>query len=100
MDFYLSKDELEMLTKKHRKAKLSREGYLRKLINDSEVKEAPPIDWSAAAWELRRLGNNINQLLVKANTLGFIDMPMLRKALAETHELEDKFFDLFTMAEE
>ena len=88
-----------MLTKKYRKAKLSREGYLRKLINDSEVKEAPPVDWSAAAWELRRLGNNINQILVKANSVGFIDVPMLRKALAETHELEDKFFDLFTMTE-
>ena len=100
VDFYLSKDELEMLTKKHRKAKLSREGYLRKLINDSEVKEAPPVDWSSAAWELRRLGNNINQILVKANSVGFIDVPMLRKALAETHELEDKFFDLFTMTEE
>lgn len=95
-----TKAEMDALNKKAKKANKSREGFCRAILNGAEVKEAPPVDWSAAAWELRRLGNNINQLLVKANTLGFIDVPMLRKALEETHELEDKFFDLFTMTEE
>lgn len=95
-----TKAEMDALNKKAKKANMSREGFCRAILNGAEVKEAPPVDWSAAAWELRRLGNNINQLLVKANTLGFIDVPMLRKALEETHELEDKFFDLFTMTEE
>ena len=62
------------------------------------MKEAPPVDFTTMIWELRRVGSNINQLLVKANTVGFIDAPMLRKALDETHSVEDKLMEAYTQS--
>ena len=93
-----TKAEMDSLTKKARKAHMSREGFCRSILNGAEVKEAPPVDFTTMIWELRRVGSNINQLLVKANTVGFIDAPMLRKALDETHAVEDKLMEAYTQA--
>ena len=91
-----TKAEMDALTKKAREAHMSREGFCRSILNGAEVKEAPPVDFTTMIWELRRVGSNINQLLVKANTVGFIDAPMLRKALDETHTVEDKLMEAYT----
>ena len=91
-----TKAEMDALNKKARKAHMSREGFCRNILNGAEVKEAPPVDFTTMIWELRRVGSNINQILVKANTVGFIDTPMLRKALDETHAVEDKLMEAYT----
>ena len=91
-----SKAEMDELTKKARKAHMSREGFCRAVLGGAEVKEAPPVDFTTVIWELRRVGNNINQILVKANALGFMDVPMLRRALEETHAVEDKLMAAYT----
>ena len=91
-----TKAEMDALTKKARKAHMSREGFCRAILNGAEVKEAPPVDFTTMIWELRRVGNNINQLLIKANTVGFIDVPMLREALDETHTVEDTLMEAYT----
>lgn len=99
VEVYLTKDELDALTKKVRKTKLSREGFLRRLINEAVVKEAPPAELTSLIWELRRVGNNINQILLKANAVGFLDAPMLRRALDETHTVEKTILEAYTMPE-
>ena len=91
-----TKAEMDTLTQKAHKAHMSREGFCRIILNGADVKEAPPVDFTTMIWELRRVGSNINQLLVKANTVGFIDAPMLRKALDETHAVEDKLMEAYT----
>lgn len=40
--------------------------------------------------EVRRVGNNINQILLIANTRGLLDVPELRKAILELREVEKK----------
>ena len=40
--------------------------------------------------ELRRIGNNINQLAAKANTLGFIDAPMLKNEAAKWNKFQSE----------
>ena len=91
-----TKTEMDALTQKAKKAHMSREGFCRAILDGAEVKEAPPVDFSTMIWELRRIGNNINQLLIKANNVGFIDIPMLRKALDETHAVEDTLMEAYT----
>ena len=53
VEIYFTKEELEALTKKYRKAGLSREGYCRRVLNDSVVKEAPPSDLHILIMEVR-----------------------------------------------
>ena len=100
VEIYFTKEELEALTKKYRKAGLSREGYCRRVLNDSVVKEAPPADLHILIMEVRRVGANIDQILKKANGLGFIDLPMLRRELANLAEVERTIIDAYSMVED
>lgn len=38
--------------------------------------------------ELSAIGNNINQLAVKANSLGFVDAPQLKKEAERWHKFQ------------
>ena len=38
--------------------------------------------------ELSAIGNNINQLSDKANTLGFVDAPMLKREAQRWHKFQ------------
>ena len=65
--------ELDALTKKSRKAGLSREGYCRRILNGAVVKENPPADVPMLIREVRRVGYNIDQILKLANAKGLLD---------------------------
>ena len=39
-------------------------------------------------YELSTIGNNINQLAAKANTLGFVDAPQLKKEAERWHKFQ------------
>lgn len=97
---HFTKDELDQLTKKVRKTNLSREAYCRRILNDSTVKEAPNVDVPVLIREVRQVGSNINQLLKRANTSGFIDAPELRKALKQIHETEKRIRTAYAVKEE
>lgn len=96
MKIRFTRDELEALTKKSRKAGLSREGYSRRILNGAVVKEAPPADVPMLIREVRRVGINIDQILKKANTIGLLDVPMLRKALEDNRAVEKLIVETYT----
>lgn len=96
VEIYFTKNELEALTKKVRKAGLSREGYCRRILNGAAVKEAPPADVPMLIREVRRVGYNIDQLLKRANSIGLLDVPRLRKALDENRAVEKLIADTYT----
>jgi hypothetical protein len=52
---------------------LSREAYLRHLINGLVPTDAPPPDYHAMMKELRHIGNNLNQIAQKAHALNVVD---------------------------
>ena len=81
VEIYFTKTELETLTKKVRKSGLSREGYCRRILNGAVVKEAPPAELPLLIREVRRVGYNIDQLLKRANSIGLLDVPQMRKVL-------------------
>ena len=75
---WFSRAEAQELQRKAKKACLSEAGPIRLLIKGYEPKEKPDDRFYDVMRELSAIGNNINQLAAKANTLGFIDAPMLK----------------------
>ena len=58
------------------------------LLNNYEPKEKPDTRFYEAMRQLSAIGNNINQLALKANTLGFIDVPMLKAEALRWHKFQ------------
>ena len=86
--FYLNDAEFETLESKVKQTSLSREGFIRNLISDVPIQEKPPADIHKLSWEVRRVGNNIDQILTIANARGLLDVPQLRKAMADLRDVE------------
>ena len=60
------------------------------------MKEAPPADVPVLIREVRRVGNTLNQIMKRANALGLMDVPQLRKALDENRVVEKLIVDAYT----
>lgn len=45
--------------------------------------EPPPAEFFKLITEVRRVGVHLNQILKKANSIGLLDVPMIRDALDE-----------------
>ena len=72
--FRLNRGEADVFNKRVKKSGLSREGYIRQLINGLVPMDAPPPDYHAMMNELRAIGNNLNQLAQKAHALNALDV--------------------------
>lgn len=70
----LDKKEADFLNKRVRKSGLSREGYLRHIINGLVPTDAPPPDYYSMMRELHGIGNNLNQIAQKAHVLNVLDV--------------------------
>lgn len=55
------------------KTGLTRDSYVRGLIQGHKPKELPPVEYHEVLKNLRQINNNLNQIAVVANTKGFID---------------------------
>lgn len=69
----LNRGEMDQLEKNVKKTGMSREGYIRSLINGSTPKELPPMDFYEVMKELRKISSNMNQIAVRANSCGILD---------------------------
>ena len=76
---------------------MSTGAFVRRAVQELEVKEAPSVDVPILVREVRRVGYNIDQLLKLANAKGLLDVPQLRKALAENRAVEKMIMDAYTM---
>ena len=70
----LNRKEAKALNKRVKKCRLSREGYLRHLINGEVPREAPPPEYFDFIRELHNVGNNLNQVAQKDHVLNVIDV--------------------------
>lgn len=86
--FYLNDKEFEAFEQKAKRSSRSREAFIRKAIEDVQIKELPPADLYKLIWEIRRAGNNIDQILMIANAKGILNIPDLRKAIDDLREAE------------
>lgn len=91
----MTEKELQDLMNKVQKSGLTRERYMRKLLADSRVYEALPVDFPKLIREVNRVGSNIDQILRIANSKNLLDVPRLRKELDELDEIEDAMWKAF-----
>ena len=85
---WLSKEEYSELSRKAKIAGLPKSTVIRMLLNNYEPKEKPDTRFYEAMQQLSAIGNNINQLALKANALGFIDTPMLKAEALRWHQFQ------------
>ena len=82
----LNRKEADNLFKRVKQSRLSREVYLRHLINDMIPQDAPPPDYYSMMQQLYRIGTNLNQIAQKAHTLNAIDV---QRYDAAVHKFEE-----------
>ena len=87
--FWLSPQEVAELKRKAELAGISETAVVRLLIRGYEPREKPDGNFYEAMRKLSAIGNNINQLAAKANTLGFIDVPMLKNEANRWHRFQE-----------
>ena len=92
----LCDEELDRLNNLVRRTHLSREEVVRRLLDGAEIKEAPPADVPLLLREIKRVGNNINQILALANAKGFLDTPRLKVAMDELRSVDRLIFETYT----
>ena len=83
-----NRSEAQDLQKKAKKACVSEAGLIRLLIKGYEPREMPDERFYDVMRELSATGNNINQLAAKANALGFVDAPMLKREAERWHKFQ------------
>lgn len=70
---WVNQEEERKLQKHAKQSGLSREAYLRSLINGYVPKTLPSLDYYTMLRELHAIGNNLNQLAAKAHVTGHLD---------------------------
>lgn len=84
----LNRSEAQDLQKKAKKACLSEGALIRLLLKGYAPREQPDERFYDVMRELSAIGNNINQLAAKANTLGFVDAVQLSKEAERRHKFQ------------
>lgn len=79
----LTQKEREALRRHVQSTGLSQEEYLRTLIDGSIPRAYPSDEFRAVFKELHAIGNNLNQIAMKAHAIGFIDAASYRENLEE-----------------
>jgi len=75
----LTRTELQNLDKKATATGMSREGYMRTVLNGYAPVCVPPMDFFNLIKELRLIGNSMSQIAQRANLLKLIDAPLYKK---------------------
>ncbi|MCL2860107.1 MAG: MobC family plasmid mobilization relaxosome protein [Oscillospiraceae bacterium] len=88
---WLNKSEAELLRKKSRKVGINESTFIRDLILGYEPKEKPDDKFYEYIKELRAIGNNLNQIATKANSIGFINVDKYNE---ETKKLNKFIIDI------
>ena len=84
----LTTQQYQLLCCQAKECRLTKRAYLARLIEGRPVKARPTKEIKELRTEIHHIGNNINQLAAKANTLGFIDAPMLRHEAERWHRFQ------------
>ena len=71
--FRLDEEEYVHMKELVKQSKLSQETYIRLLLDDVTPMPALPLDFHKMINELNAIGNNLNQLVRKVNTLNMVN---------------------------
>lgn len=96
LEVCFTRDELAELTRKARKARLSKAGFIRCAIHGTQVRDAPPADLPILIQEVRRAGVQMEQVLRRIELQGVLDVSQLRQALEENRAVEQLIVNTYT----
>ena len=99
IQFWLDKREAEALQKRVKKSGLSREAYLRHLVNGLVPQDAPPPDYFSMMRELHGIGNNLNQIARRLNAQGQMYDTEMEEMLQKQDELWQMMRKLLSILE-
>ena len=87
VQFWLDKKEAEAFNKKVKRSGLSREAYLRHLVNGLVPQDAPPPAYYDFMREFHRIGGNLNQIARYLNEFGTPYNALAAEVRAELSDL-------------
>lgn len=96
MKIRFTKDELDALTQKAKRARMSRENFCRQALNGIELKEAPPADIPRLIHALRHIGIGIDQLIKESNNIKNEEIIQLREVLERNRAIEKLIVETYT----
>ena len=85
----LTQAESDRLKERSERTGLSMSGIVRAALKKQKIVELPPADFAETVVQLRRIGNNLNQLTRAANT-GEIHIDEIRDVLSEIVAIDKK----------
>jgi len=91
----MTKEEFDRVTALANATVLSREEFIREALRGTTIRASPPADYAKILRELRRIGSNVHQLLLKARTLEFVDEMMLQESVDAIRHMDRVFTDSF-----
>lgn len=90
---YFNEEENEILCNLSKRTRLPKAAILRHMIMNCEVIPAPKIDYETHIRELREVGNKFDEILLTAQTKGFMNTKEVQKACDELQVIEDKMYE-------
>jgi len=84
--FWLTDEELIRLNNAVKKSGLSREAYIRTVLNGLVPTDKPPPDFFQMIRELHSIGGNLNQIAKRANSTGDVDAARYERNLSELRQ--------------
>ncbi|MBR6624379.1 MAG: plasmid mobilization relaxosome protein MobC [Ruminococcus sp.] len=85
---WFSYDEATELRRKSEMACMSESSLIRLLIKGYEPKEKPDERFYDVMKELYAIGNNLNQIAVKANAIGLVDAAFIKEEALRWHQFQ------------
>ena len=91
----MTEEEFDRVTALAQATVLSREEFIREALRGTTIRASPPAEYGQILRELRRIGSNVHQLLLKARTLGFVDEIMLQESREDIRHMDRIFVESF-----
>lgn len=91
----MTEEEFDRVTALAQATVLSREAFIREALRGTTIRASPPAEYVEILREMRRMGNNIHQLLIKARTLEFVDEIMLQETVDMIRHMDRVFTEAF-----
>ena len=91
----MTEEEFDRVTELAHATVLSREEFIRQALRGTTLRQRPPAEYGEIVRELRHLGSNVHQLLLKARTLEFVDEIMLQETIDAIRHMDRVFTESF-----
>ena len=91
----MTEEEYDRVTALAQATVFSREEFIRQPLRGTTIRASPPAEYVEILREMRRMGNNVHQLLIKARTLEFVDEIMLQETVDMIRHMDRVFTEAF-----